>query len=284
MDAIVNDDYSKYGAKYSITGLLSPPQIAQLLRLHGSEVVEDVSEKLPALFGKLVHKLLEDHEREALPEDVIIFELERTKVKAGTDRLVVQKQHLDDYKFVSLHKFYRPEGRSVPAEYVHQMNGYKYALAVGADYFVKSCDIVAMYRDFKKGVMLRSEEGEYPVAGAERWAVDLWPLAACKDFLVERLRLHEKAASGDVVECTAEERWADPPRFAVFKKGGKRAVRVYDTVEEAARHITVAPESERLLYTIQKRAGTNKRCEGYCPVAGFCPQWKRIQEEGRRET
>lgn len=281
VDAVVNDDYSKYGAKYSITGLLAPPQIAALLREHGDDVTEDVSDKLPALFGKLVHKLLEEREREALPEDVVLFELDGVRIKAGTDRLVVHQQHLDDYKFVSLFKFYRPEGRSVPREYVEQMAGYRYALAVGADYFVKSCDIVAMYRDYKKGVMLRSEEGEYPTAGAERWRVELWDLDNCRQFLSARLKLHERASKGDVTECTAEERWADPTRYAVMKHGLKRAARVYDTVEEAELHIKVAPEVERERYSIQRRPGTNKRCEQHCPVSTFCPQWKRLQEEQR---
>jgi hypothetical protein len=279
VDAVLNDDYSKHGAKYSITGLLSPPQIAALLREHGDEVTEDVSDKLPALFGKLVHKLLEEREREALPEAVVLFELDGVLIKAGTDRLVVHQQHLDDYKFVSLYKFYRPEGRSVPREYVEQMAGYRYALAAGADYFVKSCDIVAMYRDYKKGVMLRSEEGKYPSAGAERWHVDLWDLEECRRFLSHRLELHERALKGDVVECTEEERWAEPTRFAVWKQGVKKPVRVYDTWDEAELHIRVAPESERERYSIQKRVGTSRRCEGYCPVASFCPQWKRLQEE-----
>jgi hypothetical protein len=49
-----------------------------------------------------------------------------------------------------------------------------------------------------------------------------------------------KAEASEVPPCTPEERWGRPTRFAVMKQGQKRAVRVFDTREEAEAYVTKA--------------------------------------------
>ena len=82
-----------------------------------------------------------------------------------------------------------------------------------------------------------------------------------------------KAEAGKVLPCTPEERWERPTHFAVMKQGQKRVVRVFDTREEAEGNITKAG-----LY-VEERAGSSVRCEYYCRVASFCPQYARMKAE-----
>ncbi len=82
-----------------------------------------------------------------------------------------------------------------------------------------------------------------------------------------------KAEAGEVSPCTPEEWWERPTRFAVMKRGQKRAVRLYDTREEAEDNATKAG-----LY-VEERPGSSVRCESYCRVASFCPQYTKIRGE-----
>jgi hypothetical protein len=51
----------------------------------------------------------------------------------------------------------------------------------------------------------------------------------------------------------------------------KRAVRVFDTRKEAEDNITKADLS------VEERPGSSVRCESYCRVSSFCPQYTRIR-------
>lgn len=88
-DAIVkameNDDYSKGDADYSVSSLNTPPRILHLMSRHASEIKQDVSDNMFALFGTAVHNVLE--RAEVVLEDKIhpqlIADLVRD-VKANT--------------------------------------------------------------------------------------------------------------------------------------------------------------------------------------------------------
>jgi hypothetical protein len=82
-----------------------------------------------------------------------------------------------------------------------------------------------------------------------------------------------KAEAGEALPCTPEERWEGPTRFAVMKQGQKRAVRVFDTREEAEGNVT-----KEGLY-VEERTGSSIRCESYCRVSSFCPQYARMRTE-----
>lgn len=79
-------------------------------------------------------------------------------------------------------------------------------------------------------------------------------------------------------ECSPEERRARPDIYAVLKPGGKRAVRLFESENEA---LAFAENSGAGFY-VQKRPGSSVRWEMYCPVSQFCEQWKMLQSQGDR--
>jgi hypothetical protein len=107
----------------------------------------------------------------------------------------------------------------------------------------------------------------------QTFTVPLWSNEVAENFLFERVRLHLKAEAGEDLPCTPEERWERPTRFAVMKQGQKRAVRVFDTCGEAEGHVTKGG-----LY-VEERPGSSVRCESYCRVSSFCPQYARMRED-----
>ena len=58
-------------------------------------------------------------------------------------------------------------------------------------------------------------------------------------------------------------------KYAVKKKGNKRALRVYDTLEEAETHLK---QDEGLELEVRKKK--KKKCLEYCSCCEFCNYWK----------
>jgi hypothetical protein len=211
-----------------------------------------------------MHQMLENHAD--IPrhqaERTMSTEVEGVNV-TGTFDLYYEDGVLTDYKFVSVWTTMN----GVKEEWQQQLNLYVHLLRLtGA--CVETLQIVAIYRDWSKS---KAFDSNYPSTQVQTFAVPLWPSEVTENFLLERVRLHMKAETGEVLPCTPEERWERPTRFAVMKRGQKRAVRVFDTREEAEGNITKAD-----LY-VEERPGSSVRCESYCRVASFCPQYTKIR-------
>jgi len=58
-----------------------------------------------------------------------------------------------------------------------------------------------------------------------------------------------------------------------MKEGRKTAVRVFDSVKEAEKHMDENKLDNK--HSIVVRPGGYTRCENYCIVSKFCPQWAK---------
>lgn len=260
--------------RVSVTELIGPPQIRQLSLRHWDEIVEDASERIWATMGTLMHQLLESHagvERH-LAERTLTTTVAGFTV-TGTFDLYHEGGVLSDYKFVSV--WTTLDG--LRADWVSQLNLYAYLLRLSGSR-VSRLQIVAIYRDWSKG---RAHDQGYPQSQVQIFEVPLWTDDRALAFLEERLRLHAAAQGGAAVECTPDERWERPTKYALRKRGQKRAVKLFDDYAEA-RGAASSPN----LY-VERRPGASVRCESYCRVAAFCPQYARLRagsaEEGGGE-
>ena len=115
MRAVSNDSYSRgEGVDRSVTGLLAPPRQAALKQIHGHEIVEDVSDRTYALYGQLVHLLLEragEQSLNAINEQRLYTEVNGWKISGQTDTLTLTEDQrswiISDYKFVTSYRFKR---------------------------------------------------------------------------------------------------------------------------------------------------------------------------------
>jgi len=278
--AVENDSYSKGMADRSVTGLLAPPRQAALKDIHGDEITEDVSERTFALYGQLVHLLLErsgEQDRNALTEERMFTEVEGWTISGQTDTITLTEDEawvVSDYKFVTAYKFKRDySGELVmPAEYEQQLNMYGHLLRENG-FKVDGLKIVAIYRDWSK--MEAKRDKNYPQLGAETHDVKLWSEEDAKAFIAERVRLHQ-AAENDLPECDEEERWAKPDKYALMPNANSvRARKLFDT-EVAA--VTWAYENKiKEGWVVDHRPGVNTRCENYCLVSEYCEQFQALQ-------
>jgi len=280
--AVENDSYSKGRADRSVTGLLAPPRQAALKDIHEDVLTEDVSERTFALYGQLVHLLLErsgEQDRNALTEERMFTEMMGWTISGQTDTITLTEEEnwvVSDYKFVTSYKFKRNySGELVmPAEYEQQLNMYAHLLRENG-FKVDGLKIVAIYRDWSK--MEAKRDRNYPQLGAETHDVKLWSEEDAKAFMEERVRLHQDAETS-LPYCNDEERWAKPDKYALMPNANSaRARKLFDSRVDAFAWAQDPANKVKAGWVIDHRVGVNTRCENYCLVSEYCDQFKVIQ-------
>ena len=277
--AVERDEYSRgEGVNRSVTGLLAPPRQAALKEIHGHEIVEDVSDRTYALYGQLVHLLLEragEQSRNAINEQRLYTEVNGWKISGQTDTLTLTEDQrswtISDFKFVTSYKFKRSYSGElvIPEDYENQLNLYAYLLRVNG-FKVDGLKIVAIYRDWSK--LEAKRDKNYPQLGAETHDIPLWSEERAKAFIEERVRLHQ-AAENDLPECTDDERWAKPDKYALMPTAKSvRARKLFDSRVDAT--TWAAANNMKPGFVVDHRKGANVRCENYCVVSEWCEQFK----------
>ena len=198
--ALAYDEYSRGEADISVTGLITPPQLAWLYDRHEAEVEEDISERTWLALGKAIHILFERHaEVPLISEERLYMPCQGWTVSGQPDL----RPDLIDYKSTSVWTVvYSPLGRE---DWHAQLNMYA-LLCHHNGYPVEKATVIALLRDWQKGQAAKG--GKYPPIP---WAVidiPLWPQEEAVAYMTRRGLLPQAArGEGRFEDCTAEERW-----------------------------------------------------------------------------
>ena len=268
VNAVKNDSYDNGGAWRSVTGLLKPPRAAALEQLHKDELSEDVAERLFALYGQIVHGILERANgcTNTITEKRLFMEVMGKRISGQFDSIDIKNGHLVDWKFSTA---WKAKG-GAPIEWVEQCNLLAVLLrANGVE--VKSAGIGLLMRDHSKLEALRSHD--YPQLPVAMIEIPLWSPEKQNEFMMGRVKAH-LAAEKELPLCTSEERWAKTTVYAVMKEGRKSSVRNFENVVEAdllSKHLGGG-------HSVVVRPGESIRCKAYCRSAPWCLQWKAMRE------
>ena len=114
-------------------------------------------------------------------------------------------------------------------------------------------------------------KSDYPKCAIQEIQLPIWKEEETMAYIRSRIALHNASKlienDDDIPVCTEEERWAKPTTWAVLKeKGAKRAVNggIYESEAEAIVH------ANRIGGAVERRDGSNARCENYCQVRKWC--------------
>jgi hypothetical protein len=277
--AMERDAYSKGDAHYSCTELVNPPRITLLKQRHAGEIVEDAADRIWMLLGKLGHKLAEQAGADnALIEERLFMEVAGRRISGASDVaqwVYSEDGKITDYKFTSV--WTAIIGDRIQ-EWEQAQNIYA-ELFEEASFHVTGLEICAIYRDWRKGEAAQRGE-DYPPR-AQIIPLKLWPREQRRQFISERvttLRLNESLPDDGLWECTSRDMWERPTTYAVMKVGRKTAMRVLHGLDEAS-----AWMRENKGEYIETRPGKRVRCEDYCPVNGWCSQFRAYQEQQKTE-
>ena len=263
--------HSTEGAKYSVTTLIDSPKISSLRRKHAEQLSEDVTDRVWAIFGTAIHKILEVGAGEGeIAEQRFHAEVGGVGVSGQIDLQTPSSGGflLSDYKTCRAYTIQaNPKGKT---EWENQLNSYA-ALARLNDVSVTGIEVIAILRDWSEAGRERSED--YPIAPIVRIPIPLWEPGKAQDYLEARVALHE---SPEVAPCSDSEMWARPPVFAVYTrtKAGdlkKRATRLFDSRTDAEVYLMDNPGGE-----VIKREAVYARCNGnFCNVRDYCDTYYR---------
>jgi hypothetical protein len=252
--AVQNDPYDAGKSDISVTKLIDSPQKRALWLQHQDAIEEDVSERIWALLGQAVHHILERAGTDTLVEERMYAKVRDWTLSGQFDRLHLSTKTLSDYKVTTT---YKAKG---DLQWERQLNVLRW-LALQNDYEVERLEIVAIFRDWRRAEADR--DPDYPQSSVQVIPIRVWPMSETREYVESRIAIHQAATNGLPVLCTDDERWFTGDKWAIIKPGGKRALRVLDAKPEQA------PDG----YVLEHRPGIYRRCERYCDVASFCPQW-----------
>ena len=145
-------------------------------------------------------------------------------------------------------------------------------------YQVEKIRILAIYRDWSKAKVYRSNNGSYPSQPWDIFELPIWPDEKVEAYLDSRIHAHKQADAGFPRECTSKERWGKEDEYAVMQTGTThRAIRRFDSREKAEEYIE--EYGFRLLKPwIEERKGFDMKCKFFCNVAEVCETYQKRKE------
>lgn len=233
----------------------------------------DAADNIFSLFGRAVHSILEASETDKnnIVEKRFFksYDIGGKLYKLGgkIDLYEGERQQLSDFKVTSIHKINEALSGRLPDEWKWQLNILRLLMKHDSGIDVKSLSITGIARDWRE-----SERHTY-VARSPISAIHI-PILNGDDverYIVERLTDHVTIVDrlSSVSECSQEERWERPASFAAMKEGGKRAIKLFETNEQANEWLEKQTDKDMIKLTA--RPGRRTRCERYCPVNMSCP-------------
>lgn len=272
--AISNDEYDKGDSVLSVTQLISPPRIVLLQDLNADNLETDVVNRVPALFGTAVHKIvekgalgLENH----IVEERMFLDVNGWKISGAVDLQIDRNNgewEINDYKVVSVYSV-----MSEKIEWEQQLNCYAFLARKNHGRKVTALKIIAILRDWQR----RQAQlvPSYPQSQIYVVDIPVWTDEQQEEFVHGRVIAHQNARNAvdngePLVYCSDEERWLRNETWAVMKEGRKSAIKLHDNEESASEAVRELGDGHR----VDHRPGNYVRCEGnFCLVAGFCKQW-----------
>lgn len=287
--ATSNHEYKPH--RYSVTEVLGGTCEAVLKRRHHGEGEEDVADRVFAIFGTAVHKVLQEAEatdtqlqENWLSVPVRVGESEEYELSGIFDLYDDATGKVTDYKTTSVWTvlfgdFDKWRNQCLAYCWMLRQHGFD----------AHSGEIVAILRDHNQ--RKARTERDYPPHPVFRIGWDFsdadFSEVEADIFAWFANVVHEETVPDDQLEpCTPEQRWHKPDKWAVMRRGQKRAVKLFDTESDALGFmdwLADKPSNKGRALFVEFRKGEDTKCESYCPVAQFCPHHRDTASERTRD-
>ena len=273
--AIQNSRHNEEGC-LSATTLLKGTKEIILENRHFDEIVIDASDEVWSVFGTATHSVLEHQEDDAFKEEKFSVDVLDYKVTGKVDRYDLAHETLEDWKTTSVwkviyHDFEDWKKQGLIYTWLLRQSGLN----------VRHIRFIAFLKDHSKSEA--KKKADYPQAPVYIYEFDptedeLTHIEAYIKEKVFEVSANAEKPDDEIAECSPEQRWSTPTKWAVMKEGRKTAVKVCDTEEEALNFIDEL-EKDKDKHFVEERKGVDKKCEDYCPCAAFCSYYKAMHQE-----
>lgn len=269
VDAVTRE-YEYKDKQYSVTTILKDVREILLTRRHQNEIEQDVADMIWLILGTATHSVLENSkEADAeFKEEHFVEEVQDGyKLSGQADLYNAETKTVTDYKTCSVWKVIYDDWD----DYKKQLLMYAWAFRK-MGFEVNKGQIVAIIKDHSK--TKAKVDNNYPQFPVYKKVFNFGKqdFEEIETYIKEKfteIAKYEKVSDEELPICSEEARWNDGDKYAVKKKGNKRALRVYDTLKEAEEHLKQDNDLE-----LEIRKGEDKKCMEYCSCCQFCEYWK----------
>lgn len=263
VNAVSVERHNKPGS-YSATTLNKGVKEIILQERHWEQFTTDAADNVWAVFGTAVHAILEKNGDGNFHEEKFDIGVSNSRVTGVVDSYDMERGIINDWKTASVYKVMKGDF----ADWRKQGLTYAWLLKQnGLD--VRRCRFIALLKDHSKSKA--KFDATYPQSPVFVYEFEVTPeeLEQTGERITQKviaIEAAEKMGDDDIAPCSAEERWADPEKFAVMKNGRKTAVRVFDTQADAD---ACAGELGNSHY-VEHRPAISRKCGDYCLCKDFC--------------
>ena len=270
--ALSRDDYTRGKSHRSVTQLIDSPQVRILRERHWDDLTEDVSEKMWTVLGTAVHRIFEDHAGDdVISEERLFVEVDDGVIRGAID--LQEERGIVDYKCTSVWSVIHDK-----IEWELQLNAYAWLMRHAKGVAPQELRIVAVMRDWNR--RQAESDASYPQAPIAELPITRWSDSDQDKYMGGRIALHQFAefrnfSDESLPPCTDAERWTRPTPYAAKKTTHKRALKVFDSMEEAESFLERRGHADSKWHEVEVRHGVHVRCDqNWCRVAEFCDQWR----------
>ena len=263
VNAVSVERHNKSG-QYSATTLNKGVKEIILQERYWEQFTTDAADNVWAVFGTAVHAILEKNGDGNFHEEKFDIGVSNSRVTGVVDSYDMERGIINDWKTASVYKVMKGDF----ADWRKQGLTYAWLLKQnGLD--VRRCRFIALLKDHSKSKA--KFDATYPQSPVFVYEFEVTPeeLEQTGERITQKviaIEAAEKMGDDDIAPCSAEERWADPEKFAVMKNGRKTAVRVFDTQADAD---ACAGELGNSHY-VEHRPAISRKCGDYCLCKDFC--------------
>lgn len=264
-------DYEYKEKRYSVTSILKGNKEIVLTRRHFDEMEEDVADSIWLLLGTAVHRILENAKEadDELKETKIYYEFPNGYTLSGQQDLYSESlKRITDYKTGSVWKVIYGDWSDYRKQCLY------YALLFRKIGFeCDNAEIVMILKDHsKKDAKFKEGYPQHPVH-IQHFDFSEQDFEEAEKEIVQKFDELDKLTDtpdDDIPECSKSERWASDEKYAVMRKGAKKAVKLFDSEDEAERYLSGCGKD----YYIEYRPGEDRKCMEYCACREFCSYWR----------
>lgn len=199
VQAVLKDDYNRGDADITCTELIAPPRQIALRSKFREEITEDVSEVLYRLWGQAIHTILERASMDSFVEKRLTAKCNGWKISGKVD-LIIEKDRTTIVDWKSPSVFNVREGHK--DEWIWQLQVLRW-LAEQNGIHIDALENDVLFRDFRPSEARRYDW--YPTR-AMRMPVEPWDLEQAKDWMVDRVKLHQDSRN-NLPNCSMDETW-----------------------------------------------------------------------------
>ena len=279
--------------RMGVTTLQTPEGLFQLRLRHDDETTEDAVDRMRLIFGKGIHKVLEEAAKDdpnLLAETKYTIEFDGWTIVCIGDLYEKDSERLSDYKFTTVWKVVD----GTPKDWIAQLNCNAYIYRKHG-HKISHLEVFAILDHWTKAKALQG--GNFPPRDCKKFIIPMWSDEQVEAYLHERIAAHkaaEKLVDPDLPHCSREDRWTKDDTYKVMKEDRKTSMRNLDTEKEAedfvkkekAKLTKQKPNAKLPKFDIVFHPGVETRCEEgkfpghyYCPVREWCSFYKQLQKE-----